>query len=1237
ALDTAAEESVNKAEHFFTLLYDSGDNFNSSRGLFYRGWVYFLSGNFDKSITDFAKLVSEFGKFDSGREKVFFEADAIDNIAYGLNEYDGTDFNSKSKAAEMLITVFAPMLPVDYSKQVLNKLINIKKENSAPMQAVDIYNAYIELYPDSKEIPTYIDSITTIYRRYPNRLREGNDLENSVITEMLRLRNNYNINSKWYSKNKTDNISNELNIIRNALETIEPRHYNAFISQPNFENYIEYLKTVDYFIEFNEFDDEEGLVKKNQFKQRKADITYNFAESNNDISAYLHAYNLYKNINLDIENDSWANNEVNKYFSAEQAFLALSDTLLVFPYEDRINQSTISTNQIEQTFIEASNNYQAYLESLPVLQRDNLVRTVQLRTELLHSKGQSLDALNDLNILLTRDITNEQRKNTLTRVAEINFEIGSYSEAETKFREAQNLASPQEKAQYSNNIWATIKRNAEISKESGNYLIAAEEYIRLANEMPDKDQANSSILEAIKMYEEAGDYDKVYQLYERIAEGETNKEMVLNAYYLAWSLAEKVNDSDNSILLREKFINRFPNSNEAYRTKLQIISSYENGQNKDLSKASALLEELYRNHNKIDLGEDKPEDLFINLIRINTEIGDEEKLISNMLEFERTFPNHPQANDFLIIVAQKYEDRGNTAELEKLAKYLHKKDPSINILSRLAVAKVRELNEQISTSFQEKQYSEMRELIKRMRTLDNDYRKSNLVLPLEDLYAEYEYYEDYINYYENLDKSISLVEDNFLNTSADELVRVNNLTKWKEHLVDGKNRILELQKRAGRETEKLTELIKEGDDYDLDIEKRTHLIYLIAKIHDYSADVIYQQLMKFIRISNQVNKDLKDYPEQQKTIKEGLAQQAKQFELNSRKESIGYYNLLYSNFYLNLNLENEWTIFSYNRLVELQLIPEIYKDIISFDNSWKINDIELFDDNELKKDSEFVWKNVNLTGLVLKDSEELEDFFEIPDNSFEHYLKKEFEIEILPESFLIEYLYIEPVPLYVNDKLLSELPAGKRAESFDDTEYTRFVLRGPDSLYTGINNLSFKFPASSDSLLNRIFKANLILVYDKSDYDSFANSVKKTIVSDDSWNARINSIVDSVSVENDAIISYIDKPSDIPQLFTNEEIYLINVDNRTSPENSQSIVYEKSFTVENSIVLANLYFYSKDSAVLYINETKVAELLPNELVELDVSNYIINNDNIIRINIGESILTQLNGFLLKLDYREKRE
>ena len=83
------------------------------------------------------------------------------------------------------------------------------------------------------------------------------------------------------------------------------------------------------------------------------------------------------------------------------------------------------------------------------------------------------------------------------------------------------------------------------------------------------------------------------------------------------------------------------------------------------------------------------------------------------------------------------------------------------------------------------------------------------------------------------------IEVSFLASTPDELLRVNELTEWKNHLTEGKRRIPKLLEQCDALKADVIALIQEGNNFELKSEDRTRALYIGGKIYDHAADVVH--------------------------------------------------------------------------------------------------------------------------------------------------------------------------------------------------------------------------------------------------------------------------------------------------------------------------------------------------------------------------------------------------------------
>jgi len=393
ALDSSNPlEIYPKAIYYFDIVANTPDHKLHDYGLFQRGWTYFSNGDFDLAIADFSSLLDKIVVDSQDVKKAYFEADAIENIAFSLIEKDGTDFEQQSKAADQAKLLLKNFVNEEYSKKVIHEAINLKLKYSAPMQAIDLYNVYLELYPLSTNCPSIVDSIMNVYKRYPNRTRDNKDAKDMIILEMERIVKTYTPDSEWYIENKNKDISNELLVIRDAFEFIEPRYSNNFSKNQTEENYITYNKLVDNYNNFEEFQDQTGLVNIKAMRRKSVNMGFNLSLSRKDPSLY---YTVTRSID-DYIQDYPDHEDLNtlqeeKFYANEQIYLLLKDSILDSVYVDTLRNLTLNKDSLDTLYIDATKEFEELLltEGYENDKKDSeLIRIIYQRADIYYNRAE---------------------------------------------------------------------------------------------------------------------------------------------------------------------------------------------------------------------------------------------------------------------------------------------------------------------------------------------------------------------------------------------------------------------------------------------------------------------------------------------------------------------------------------------------------------------------------------------------------------------------------------------------------------------------------------------------------------------------------------------------------------------------------------------------------------------------------------------------------------------------------
>jgi len=1207
AMDAREPQSYfQKAIEYFDLVARNPEDPLYHYGLFQRGWSYFSSGDFEKSIEDFTKILDIINTDGSSLKKALFEADAIDNIAFSLIEYDGTDYEKESIASEKAREIFINYVTDQYAKKILRKAIELELKYSAPMRAVDIYNSYIWLYPQSLECPSYIDSIVTLYTNYPSRVRQDLDPQELVIKEKIRLIRDYRTDSQWYVQNLANDIEPQLAIIREAYEFMDSKYYNNFVREMNEDNYLIYDDLVENYGLYPSFMDADGIERFRSMRIRRIEISANLAELSQKPAYYFFVINNIEAFNVDYpDHENYYNYEEDKFYSSEKIYQLLIDDVKENVFIDSIHNIYLDQDQLESFYIASSINYETMLNS-PQFSSDykenELIRITQLRAELRYFRNELDEAYNDYSTLLTYDLNNDLRTEAYARMAEISREREDFVSEEQYYREAIKYALPEEKEAFNNNILAAIQSGADKFVDQTDYNLAAQEYLRLANEIEDSnpEKSISFRMKAIESYKQGEQYQDAIDQYLEVASRVSGKQKVFTAYLGAWSISDTLlADWDQSEKLRNSFISRYPNSNEAYKLRLQVIRFYED-ENKfdDKEQAAKLYLKLHEDADNLDLREDKKENIYLKALRLYQDMGNDDKSVELMLEFERMYPEHPLANDFLRKVALIYDQRGEEKKYEDLAEYIFTKDPSIDLYTTIVAEKLAKINLEVDSLFYAGEYDSMMEKIGEFKEVDEQYKQNGGDLDLNSFYDQFQYYSNYVDFYQRFDARIDYVNNEFLNSTPDQLIKVNELTQWKKHLIDGK-RIENLMKKNDSISRDVIELIKEGNDYDLPTESRTQALYLAAKAYDYSSQIVEIQVQKFVDVSNQLNNEqMRANPTQQREYKQNLLGIGKNMAYEFKKKAGELYQSLLKTFYDEKEYSDKWTELAYEQLVQWGVRqPKIFVNHY-LTNDWKIGLNKGIAELPNLQDTTY-WKQIDfIPEKMLLDSSQVAMF----EGNKSWLISRNLNLEIKPELLRIDYIAREPVEIYINKTRLEKQPEKDKTYQTDLYDYSLYHLLTAKHLNKEENEISFMIDSIDDLLGLAYFSSRIGVQYDHNKL-TFARSMEKRhLYSDLSWTTQLaDSIGNDFDPEGNVTepaITTLDLETYQPEDIFSSQAFPIWYPELDTTSVSY-VFFFRELEIDVEVLEATARYYAEEEITIWINDIKFVE---SEKIKVNVDN-----------------------------------
>jgi hypothetical protein len=1251
ALDASAPQKYfQKSVEYFGKVAQQENDKLQNYGLFQRAWTNFTMGDFTNAIKDFTAILEIIDTDSLQIEATFFEADAIENIAFSLIEYDGTDFVQYSQAAAKAKDIFHTFVSDTYGKEILLKSINLKHRYNAPMQAADLYNTYIALYPSSIECPSMVDSIVTIYTNNPNRTRRGVAAEEIIIEQYERLTTEYRADSVWYQTNKEDDIIDQLKIIKDAYEFLEPKYYNIFAQSKDENDYLQYKELVDNYSKFAEFDTAEY---KHKINKNIVDLSQELAENSQDPRLYFETNdNINDFINKNPDLPKIYNYQERKFYNYEQIYAILDSTVEQQAFIDTTGDIQLDRDGLDSLFIAATNQYQDFLknyEDKGNQAEKELIRIIYQRAELYYNKEDFDQAFTDFEQVLQYQTENDLKKIIYSRLAEISRDRGNYDATERFYREAVKYATLDEKESFNNNILATMQVKATTFADSADFTTSAQEYLRLAKELEivDPDKSIGFIINAIENYQKAEQNQTAIDLYLEIATKKETKNDVLAAYIGAWTIADSLKDWDQSEILRKQFINKYKESNEAYKLQLQIIGFYEGEQFNDKEKAAQMYLQLHDDSKRLDIGEDSRASIFLNAYKIYADLENENKIIELSLLFDNIYPNHPKANDFLINVAKIYNDRNEDKKFEELAAYLYKKDPTIDFLVNVATDKLKKVNAAVDSFFVTEQYKLMYEKISEFEELDKHYLSEGLTLPTDAIYDNFKYYNNYATFNDKFHDGLDVARFGFLSKTPDELIRINELTEWKKHLVEGKRRIPKLMEIADEETAKIIALIQEGKQYDLKTVDRTEALYVAALIYDYGAEVVITQIQQYLDISDQLNKgQMNDNPVLQEQYKNTIMNNGNQLRLNFLKKSVQLYKTILKTFSSGKDYSDEWTEKTYDRLVDLGIEKPKIHEYFYTNYGWKSNR-ESITDISLMQNNYAIWKNVT----IASEQTVFDSAYVITINdTFATYIKKDIEAEIKPELLYISYAFNQPLEIYINNSLVEkEAEMKKELVRVGDKILPQFSLITSKYLTSGKNSIIFKIPHGTTKEKVAIFAAELSTQFDEEKFEYHRTTEQFTLFSDFTWMTRkVGS-----DIVNDSTVA--DEEIWIPANISNFEFFKAQMYGMENSEavgiwypvidsnQVETVLFRKEFEISGDVINATLKCIGQNTITIWINGQLLVEdrgiIIDDRLKKIQpfesVINELLPGMNILEIEVNGG--KEYKGLIFEMNYRAKKK
>lgn len=928
------------ANQLFNQLAETDDERFQHIGLYQRAWTHYSKVEYEKAIRDFSELLNIVDHQDVDMFRLFFEEDAINNIAYSLDRLDAVEgaYGPTSISVDFAKNQLPAMISNDaYLKRIFGRTAEVKLEANLPFQAVEYYQGYIDVFPLDVQNPLIVDSLATIYITYQNILPPDRDIQELISEQKIILVERYHVESNWFKENSDKDISKQIAVIQEAYHYLDYDYWNAFAETMNKEHLRAYEEFIDHYDSNPAFAD---TAKYEWVKEREYRIVTgyeNIALRDDTPEANYKAWQQYIHYNSKYpEHDDWIEFEADRYYFFSKFYEQITqeepvDTVITVAGTeseytvDDLRELFLYENQ---AFIDTFTHEDYYDEE----NRQLIITALYDMSQIYLGKDEVEKAEKKLLEIINYDPDPSDRYAVYIELAQINDENRNFDLAEQYYRRAAEYAadeSAREELVYL--ARRQVLERAEVFAADSSFVEAAENFLQFAQEYKETnlDRYIGFTIQAAEAYEKAGEFQKSIDLYLGLSDVMTDTDEQYYVFDRAWTVADSLmNNHDYATELKNRFIELNPSSNLAFELRVEFIEDLED----DPATKYQAAEKWIDLHNdavdeRIDIGDNRPENLLffaVGLMSDSTAYGyDVDLFISKMLEFERLYPEDPRADDMLVQAWRLYDQRGMEEERNEIARYIFNKDPESTFYEDVAIAELEEINNHVIKLYEEEDYERMLEKIEEFRSVHNEYLDEGLDLSFD---STYERFERFTNYYEQLKyydvyiaetrQKIDEFEEAFINRSPAELFRVVWQTEYDEHIVPRLNQLVTTVQNMQNELQELAVEIAEQDDIffeeigqSIPEEFFTRIDYIIGRTYEHAITVVETQLNRYLEVSREVQEVLEaaeEFPEAQEFYDNVMLPETQQdiqdYSNYFRQGSVAFYTQLW-----NINRESDYT------------------------------------------------------------------------------------------------------------------------------------------------------------------------------------------------------------------------------------------------------------------------------------------------------------------------------------------
>ncbi len=640
---------LENAIYFYNQVLKYRDNVRYDEALYKLGWSYYRLSRYPEAISFFTTLIESYQveqKYDSlGIDiRANLRDEAVEYISISFIDYGGV-----SKIEEYLYKIGEP----EWGSEALKKMGDVYMESQEEyVSAVAAYEAFLDYFPYSPEAPIIQKKIIDCYDAMQN--------EENAIESRQKLFAKYKTEGEWWSEIKDENAKLEAyGLAEQALR----ENINSIIrlaeeksSQPLYEEVVElghqYLESFPedlyaYMVRWNValiLDTKLHNYQKALQEYLTISLVYN--QSQYETFAREKGLTTVKDAaeNAIVVADSLVQRERNK-----------NEDLQTSPLDEETKKEPLPLTTAESWLAMAYDNY------IKLFPFDKETPTVLENAGVLYySHYQFNEALKYFKTLVEYFPKSEQLQNVQFSILDSYFGKKDYLSVENLAKKLLNEPiSDQVKLKVEKRLGEAIFFNAQELADGGNSSLAADEFYRMAIEVPSLDFADRSLFNSAKEYERIGDYHSAIRAYELLRISYGGSSLLVDALNNSAFDCGEIGEYKMGAERYEMLYDLLKEGDAAKNALYNAYVFYEKAQDWqkviDISQMYAI---------RYPDGEDAPY-TFFKTADYYMKLNLPESAAKTYMDFPNYFPNSPLVIEAYLKLGRYYSERSSFSEAEK--------------------------------------------------------------------------------------------------------------------------------------------------------------------------------------------------------------------------------------------------------------------------------------------------------------------------------------------------------------------------------------------------------------------------------------------------------------------------------------------------------------------------------------------------------------------------------------------